>query len=59
MKKEPHRLGATLGAAKAAEALGDKAKAKAHYSAAVALAENADVSTARDRGGTGALGVAG
>ena len=42
LMKEPHRLGATLGAAKAAEALGDKAKAKAHYSAAAALAENAN-----------------
>jgi tetratricopeptide (TPR) repeat protein len=42
LKKEPHRLGATLGAAKAAEKLGDTAKARAHYAAAVALAENAD-----------------
>ena len=42
LKKEPHRLGATLGAAKAAEKLGDAGKARAHYAAAVALAENAD-----------------
>jgi Tfp pilus assembly protein PilF len=42
LTKEPHRLGATLGAAKAAEKLGDTAKARAHYAAAVALAENAD-----------------
>ena len=42
LKKEPHRLGATLGAAKAAEAIGDTAKAKQHYAAAVALAETAD-----------------
>src|SRR6516164_5457551 len=42
LKKEPHRLGATLGAAKAAEKAGDLAKARQHYAAAVALAENAD-----------------
>jgi hypothetical protein len=42
LKKEPHRLGATLGAAKAAEKLGDTGKARAHYAAALALAENAD-----------------
>jgi Tfp pilus assembly protein PilF len=42
LTKEPHRLGATLGAAKAAEKLGDTAKARTHYAAAVALAENAD-----------------
>jgi hypothetical protein len=35
-------LGATLGAAAAAEKLGDAAKARAHYAAAVALTENAD-----------------
>jgi hypothetical protein len=39
---EPHRLGATLGAAKAAEKLGDTAKARTYYAAALALAENAD-----------------
>src|SRR5204863_420574 len=42
LNKEPHRLGATLGAAKAADKLGDTAKARAHYAAALALAENAD-----------------
>jgi len=35
-------LGATLGAASAAEKSGDPAKARAHYAAAVALTENAD-----------------
>jgi tetratricopeptide (TPR) repeat protein len=42
LKKEPHRLGATLGAAKAAEKLGDAPKAQQHYMAAVTLSENAD-----------------
>jgi Tfp pilus assembly protein PilF len=42
LKKEPHRLGATIGAAKAAEAMGDTGKARQHYAAAVALAETAD-----------------
>jgi hypothetical protein len=42
LKKEPHRLGATLGAAKAAEMLGDAAAARSHYAAAVALTEEAD-----------------
>jgi Tfp pilus assembly protein PilF len=42
LKKEPNRLGATLGAAKAAERAGDQAKARLHYAAAVALTENAD-----------------
>src|SRR5207237_9901591 len=42
LKKEPHRLGATLGAAKAAEKAGDAAKARQYYAAAVTLAENAD-----------------
>jgi Tfp pilus assembly protein PilF len=42
LRKEPHRLGATLGAAKAAEKLGDAGKARGYYAAAVALAENAD-----------------
>src|SRR5262245_31861649 len=37
LKKEPNRLGATLGAAKAAEKAGDSAKAAQHYRAAVAL----------------------
>ena len=51
LKKEPHRLGATLGAAKAAEKAGDAAKARQHYAAAVALTENADPVQAGDRGG--------
>jgi Tfp pilus assembly protein PilF len=42
LKKEPHRLGATIGAAKAAEAMGDVGKARQHYAAAIALAETAD-----------------
>jgi Tfp pilus assembly protein PilF len=42
LKKEPNRLGATLGAAAAAEKSGDAEKARAHYAAAIALTENAD-----------------
>jgi len=42
LKKEPHRLGATLGAAKAAEKAGEIDKARQHYAAAVALTENAE-----------------
>jgi Flp pilus assembly protein TadD len=42
LKKEPNRLGATLGAGTAAEKLGDSAKARQHYAAAIALTENAD-----------------
>jgi len=42
LKKEPHRLGAELGAGAAAEKAGDAEKARAHYNAAVALTENAD-----------------
>ena len=42
MSKEANRLGATIGAAKAAEKLGDMAKARTHYAKAVALASNAD-----------------
>ena len=42
LMKQPHRLGATLGAAKAAEKVGDTAKARRHYMAAVTLTENAD-----------------
>jgi hypothetical protein len=40
--KEPHRFGATIGAAKAAVKTGDIARARQHYAAAVALSENAD-----------------
>src|SRR5262245_4341037 len=43
LKKEPHRLGATLGAAKSAEAAGDVAKARVHYAAVAALAEEAEL----------------
>src|SRR6516225_183221 len=42
LKKEPNRLGATLGAGAAAERSGNSAKAREHYAAAVALTENAD-----------------
>jgi tetratricopeptide (TPR) repeat protein len=42
LRKEPNRLGATLGAGAAAEKLGDAAKARQHYAAAVALTQNAD-----------------
>src|SRR5207302_2290370 len=42
LRKEPNRLGATLGAGAAAEKLGDSAKARQHYAAAIALTENAD-----------------
>ena len=42
LKKEPHRLGATLGAARSAEKTGEVDKARLLYAAAVALTENAD-----------------
>ena len=42
LKKEPNRLGATLGAAKAAERLDDQAKAKDYYQKLTTLAGNAD-----------------
>lgn len=42
LKKEPNRLGATLGAAKAADNTGDHAKARLYYAAAIALTDNAD-----------------
>ncbi len=42
LKKEPNRLGATLGAGAAAEKSGDAAKARTHYAEAVALTGNAD-----------------
>jgi tetratricopeptide (TPR) repeat protein len=42
LKKEPNRLGATVGAAKAAEKSGDAVKARTHYAAVVALTEGAD-----------------
>jgi hypothetical protein len=42
LTKEPRRLGATIGAAKAAEKAGDIAKARHYYVAAAALTEDAD-----------------
>jgi tetratricopeptide (TPR) repeat protein len=42
LQKEPRRLAATIGAARAAQRLGDKAKARQYYAAAVALGERAD-----------------
>jgi Tfp pilus assembly protein PilF len=42
LKKEPNRLGATVGAAKAAEQAGDAAKARVYYAKVVALTEGAD-----------------
>jgi hypothetical protein len=44
LAKEPNRLGATVGAAKAAEKSGDAAKARQYYTKAVALTEGADAS---------------
>jgi len=44
LTKEPNRLGATVGAARAAEKLGDAAKARQYYAKAVALTEGADAS---------------
>ena len=46
MAKEPNRFNAYVGAAKAAQALGDKAKAKANYEKLVALAARV-ITTAR------------
>jgi tetratricopeptide (TPR) repeat protein len=42
LKKEPHRFGATIGAARAALKAGDAAKARAHYAAVLELAAEAD-----------------
>ncbi|MFL4978861.1 MAG: tetratricopeptide repeat protein [Xanthobacteraceae bacterium] len=42
LKKEPNRLGAMLGAARAAAKAGNSAKAEQHYRAAIALTESAD-----------------
>jgi len=42
LKKEPNRLGALIGAAKAALKLGDQVKAEQFYATAVALTQNAD-----------------
>jgi tetratricopeptide (TPR) repeat protein len=46
LMKEPNRLGATIGAAKAAEKSGDVAKARQYYAKVVALADGADASRA-------------
>ncbi len=44
MKKEPNRLGATVGAARAAEKAGDNAKAEEYYKKILTIAGNADKS---------------
>jgi tetratricopeptide (TPR) repeat protein len=44
LKKEPNRLGATVGAAKAAEKAGDSAKAEEYYKKVVSIAGDADKS---------------
>jgi Tfp pilus assembly protein PilF len=42
LKKEPNRLAAYVGAAKAAEKSGDSAKAREYYGKVVSIASNAD-----------------
>jgi tetratricopeptide (TPR) repeat protein len=42
LKKEPNRLGAYVGAAKAAEKAGDSGKARTYYEKVVAIAADAD-----------------
>jgi Tfp pilus assembly protein PilF len=42
LRKEPNRLGAAVGAAKAADRAGDATRARQHYAAAASLAENGD-----------------
>ncbi len=42
LKKEPNRLAAYVGAAKAAENSGDAAKAQDYYRKIVSIADNAD-----------------
>ncbi len=46
LAKEPNRLGATIGAAQAAEKLGDAEKARRHYAKALELAAGGDASRA-------------
>ena len=46
LQKEPNRLGAAIGAAKAAEKLDQAAKARQYHAQVVALAEGADASRA-------------
>ena len=41
LNKEPNRLGATIGAAKAAEKTGDAAKARQYFAKVIALADGA------------------
>ena len=56
LKKQPYRLGATLGAAKAAEKAGDTAKARQYYMAAVTLDRKCRSGQAADRGGASVRG---
>jgi Tfp pilus assembly protein PilF len=46
LAKEPNRLGATIGAAQAAEKLGDAAKARQHYAKVLELAAGGDAGRA-------------
>jgi Tfp pilus assembly protein PilF len=46
LKKEPNRLAAIIGAAKAAAKVGDGVAARRHYASAVALTEQADAGRA-------------
>ena len=46
LKKEPNRLAAYVGAAKAAEKSGDPAKAREYYGKVIAIANNADTTRA-------------
>ncbi|MES2990348.1 MAG: hypothetical protein V4844_02920 [Pseudomonadota bacterium] len=46
LKKEPNRLGASVGAAKAAEKAGDSTRARVYFAKVVALADGADKSRA-------------
>jgi tetratricopeptide (TPR) repeat protein len=46
LAKEPNRLGATIGAAKAAQNLGNAAKARHYYAKIVALADGVDANRA-------------
>jgi tetratricopeptide (TPR) repeat protein len=44
LSKEPNRLNATIGAARAAQRQGDMAKARQYYAKAIAMADGADMS---------------
>ena len=46
LNKEPNRLGATIGAAKAAEKTGDAARARQYFAKVIALADGAGESRA-------------